>query len=35
MLQPYVSLGLLRGFVTVNFSGMVLLAPRPTPSLED
>jgi hypothetical protein len=30
-----VSLCLLRGFVTVDFSGMRSIAPRPTPNLED
>jgi hypothetical protein len=34
-LQPCVGLGLLHGFVTVNFSGMWSLAPRPTLNLED
>jgi hypothetical protein len=35
VLQPCLGLGLLRGFVTVDFSGVGLLAPRPTPNLED
>jgi hypothetical protein len=34
-LQPYVDLGLLHGFLTVNFYGVRSLAPRPNPSLVD
>jgi hypothetical protein len=32
--QPYVSLRLLRSFVTANFSGVGSLATRPTPNME-
>jgi hypothetical protein len=34
-LQPSMGLGLFHGFVTVDFSGVGSLAPRPTPNLED
>jgi hypothetical protein len=32
-LQPCVGLGLLHGFATVSFSGVELLAPRPTSNM--
>jgi hypothetical protein len=32
-LQPCVGLGLVRGYVTVDFSGVGSLAPHPTPNL--
>lgn len=35
MVQPCACLGLIRGFVTVNSSGVGLLVPPPKPNLED
>jgi hypothetical protein len=35
MLQPCLGLGLHQCFITVNFSGVGLLAPYRTPNLED
>jgi hypothetical protein len=33
--QPCVGLGILHGFITLNFSGLGTVAARPTPNLDD